>query len=935
MLFMRYERFLVNGALRGNKIVRGELELEEKYQPEKIEPKWQREWEKRRSFEVEAKGDKPKYYLLEMFPYPSGRLHMGHVRNYSIGDVVSRYKVMRGYNVLHPMGWDAFGLPAENAAIEHGTHPAKWTYDNIANMKSQLKRLGYSYDWRREFATCDPAYYKWEQLVFLKMLEKGLAYKSRSWVNWCPRCNTVLANEQVEGGYCWRHPDTLVEQKLLSQWFFKITAYAEELLDYTYKLPGWPEKVLTMQRNWIGKSVGAYIHFPLEKVYTDPETGEKIERIIVYTTRQDTVYGVTFMSIAAEHPLCEILSRGTPEEKKVEEFCKRVRSEDKIKRTAEDYVKEGVFTGAYCKNPLTGRRIPIYVANFVLMDYGTGCVMAVPAHDQRDFDFAKVYGLPIIPVVQPEGEEALDGAKMTCAYTGEGLMINSGEWNGMRSEEFRVKIAERLKELNLGGPAVNYRLRDWLISRQRYWGAPIPVIYCDKCGMVPVPEKELPVELPLDVAFDPGITGNPLARAENWVRTKCPRCKGDARRETDTMDTFVESSWYFERFTCIDYERGMFDPEAVDYWMPVDQYIGGIEHAVLHLLYARFYTKVLRDLGWVKVSEPFMNLLTQGMVIMESYACPGHGELEPSQITKDNTCAICGAPVGERIIETKGPVKVCLGHGYFYPEEVKNGKCPVCGLAILKGSKEKMSKSKKNIVDPEDMIKKYGADTVRLFCLFAAPPEKEIDWTDEGVMGAFRFLSRVWTLVYRNLSYLKESGQENYDFLSGSDDEVKLWRKINITIKDATERMEKWLFNTAISAVMELYNELSGFDPKKGDLKKRSALLKRGIEILIILLNPFAPHLCEELWSELGHKDLLVNQKFPEPDEKALSRDKFLLVVQVNGKLRARIDAVCGASEEEAVRLALSHPNVQEHIKGKEVKKKIYVPDKLLNLVVG
>lgn len=911
--------------------------MEERYQPEKIEPKWQSQWEKAKVFEVEVDKNKPKFYLLEMFPYPSGRLHMGHVRNYSIGDVVARYKAMSGNNVLHPMGWDAFGLPAENAAIEHRIHPAKWTYQNIENMRGQLKRLGYSYDWRREFATCDANYYKWEQLIFLKMLEKGLVYKAKSWVNWCPRCNTVLANEQVEGGYCWRHPDTLVEQKMLSQWFFKITAYAEELLEWTYQLPGWPEKVLVMQRNWIGKSIGAYIHFPLEKSYQDPGTKEKIDKIIVYTTRQDTVYGATFMSIAPEHPLAEILSKGTSEEEAVKEFCKRVRAEDKFKRSAEGYKKEGVFTGAYCLNPMTKKKIPIFVANFVLMEYGTGSVMAVPAHDQRDFDFAKVYGLEIIPVVQPEGEPLLKAEEMKSAYIEEGVMINSGPHNGMKSQEFRELIAQKLGEEGKGGATVNYRLRDWLISRQRYWGAPIPIIYCEKCGMVPVPEKDLPMELPLNVEFDPNITGNPLARVKSWVNTRCPKCQGPAKRETDTMDTFVESSWYFERFASANYEQGIFEPKAVDYWMPVDQYIGGIEHAVMHLLYARFYTKVLRDLGLLKIDEPFLNLLTQGMVIKESFSCPGHGQLAQEQITNDNKCAICGASVGERVIqEGKPAVRVCLGHGYFYPEEVQDLKCPVCGLGIETGRKEKMSKSKKNIVDPEDLVNRYGADTVRLFCLFAAPPDKEIDWSDEGVMGCYRFLNRIWTLTYKYLDKIKELGgkSEEYDFLRGAEDEVQLFRKINRTIKDAGERLERFLFNTAISAMMELYNELAGFDPDKGDTKKRYALLKKGIETLVLLLSAFTPHICEELWKELGNKGFLAEERFPSFDERALKEDKFLLVVQVNGKLRARLEVRVEASENEIQELALSHPNVQAHIQGKKVKKAIYVPKKLINLVV-
>ena len=917
----------------------GGFELEEKYRPDIIEPKWQKVWEEKKAFEVEVDPNKAKYYLLEMFPYPSGRLHMGHVRNYSIGDLVSRCKAMQGANVIHPMGWDAFGLPAENAAIENRTHPAKWTSQNIDNMKSQLKRLGYSYDWRREFATCDPTYYKWEQMIFLKMLEKGLAYKSKSWVNWCPRCNTVLANEQVEGGYCWRHPDTLVEQKMLSQWFFKITAYAEELLAFTDKLPGWPEKVLTMQKNWIGKSIGAFIHFPLEKTYADPEGKEKIDKIIVYTTRQDTVFGATFMSIAAEHPYAEILSKGTSQEKAVAEFCKRVRAEDKFKRAADDYKKEGVFTGAYCLNPMTGRKIPGFVANFVLMEYGTGCVMAVPAHDQRDFDFAKVYNLEIIPVVQPQDQPHLDGKTMTAAYVDEGVMINSGQYNGMKSEEFRVEIANRLEKDKKGGATINYKIRDWLISRQRYWGAPIPMVYCDKCGIVPVPEKELPVELPLDVAFDPSITGNPLANAESWVKTKCPKCKGPAKRETDTMDTFVESSWYFDRFCCAKYDQAMFDPKQVNYWMPVDQYIGGIEHAVLHLLYARFYTKVLRDFGLLKIDEPFTRLLTQGMVIKESFSCPGHGALSHDKITKDNKCGICGAPVGEKVIaEGKPAVKVCKGHGYFYPEEVPELKCPACGLKIDTGRKEKMSKSKKNIIDPQELIEKYGADTVRLFCLFAAPPDKEIDWSDEGVMGCYRFLNRIYTLVYRHRDKLMSANaEERFDFLSGPEDEAKIYRKLNRTIKDATERIDRFIFNTAISAMMELYNEIGGFDPEKKerDAERRYALLKKAVETILVMLNPFAPHLCEELWRELGNKELLANTRWPVADESALSEQTFLLVVQVNGKVRARIEAKRGASEKEILAFALSEPNVRTHIEGKSIKKSVYVPDKLLNLVVG
>ncbi len=911
--------------------------MNSRYQPSLIEPKWQKFWEEQGIFQVETYPGKKKYYLLEMFPYPSGRIHMGHLRVYSIGDVITRYKVMRGFNVLHPMGWDAFGLPAENAAIEQKVHPAEWTYQNIDYWRGELKRLGYSYDWRREFATCDPSYYKWEQLIFLKMLEKGLVYKARSYVNWCDRCDTVLANEQVENGYCWRHPDTLVRQKELSQWYFKITDYAEELLEWTDKLTGWPEKVLVMQRNWIGKSRGAYIQFPLEKTYTDPNTKESIGRIEVYTTRQDTLYGATFMSLAAEHPLCEILSRGTEQESAVRELCERVRSEDRIKRSAEDYKKEGVFTGAYCTNPMTGKRMPVYVANFVLMDYGTGSVMAVPTHDQRDFEFAKEYGLELIPVVQPVGEPELKSETMTEAYTGEGIMINSGDYNGMKSEEFRRVIADYLAEHDLGGPAINYRIRDWLISRQRYWGAPIPIIYCDKCGIVPVAEKDLPVKLPTDIPID-FSKGNPLARAESWLKTTCPNCKGPARRETDTMDTFVESSWYFDRYASPVCDTAPFDEKDVDYWLPVDQYVGGIEHAVMHLLYSRFYTKVLRDLGYLKHDEPFTNLLTQGMVIKETLFCPGHGELKPADITEDHTCRFCGAPVGERQEEGKPPIKVCKGHGYFFPNEVKDGKCPVCGLPIVAGRKEKMSKSKKNVVEPGEMIEKYGADTVRLFGLFASPPEKEIDWSDEGVQGCYRFLNRVWTLAARYMDRIKGiQAPENrsYDYLSGHPDEAALYRKIHQTIRDVGDRIDRFLFNTAIAAMMELYNTLAGFDPDKGDNPDaRLALMRDGIETLITLLNPFTPHLSEEIWHELGRTESTFRLLWPEHDPRALEMEEFELVIQVNGKVRAKIAVPTSAGKEDLKKLALAHERIQAYTEGKEIKKIIVVPNRLVNIVV-
>ena len=637
-----------------------------RYEPRPLEAKWQKIWEERGLFNAPEDPARPKYYVLEMFPYPSGRIHMGHVRNYTIGDVVARYKRMRGFNVLHPMGWDAFGLPAENAAMARGLHPAAWTYDNIAYMRRQLKELGYSYDWRRELATCDPDYYRWEQLVFIEMFRRGLAYKKEAPVNWCPKCATVLANEQVEEGLCWRC-DSPVHLKELNQWFFKITAYAEELLADLDQLTHWPERVLTMQRHWIGKSPGAEIYFPLEKG-NDPLT--------VFTTRADTLFGATFMSLAPEHPLALSLAQGTGQEEAVGNFVDYWRAQNRSRGALEEVTKEGVFTGSFCINPVTGRQMPIYVANFVLMEYGTGAVMAVPAHDQRDFEFAKKYDLPIQVVIQPPGQE-LKADSLTAAYEDEGVLVDSGQFSGMASAAAKEAIAAFLEEKGQGKVAVHFRLRDWLISRQRYWGAPIPMIYCEACGLAPVPEKDLPVVLPLDVAIT-GEGGSPLAQLPSFYEVKCPTCNGPARREVDTMDTFVESSWYFLRYACADYTEGVLDPARVNYWLPVDQYIGGIEHAVLHLLYARFFTKVLRDLGMVAIDEPFQRLLTQGMVL-------------------------------------------------------KDGA--------------KMAKSKGNVVDPEYMIAEYGTDTTRLFLLFAAPPEKDLEWSDQGVAGSARFLHRLWNLV--------------------------------------------------------------------------------------------------------------------------------------------------------------------------------------------
>ncbi|KAF0220241.1 MAG: leucyl-tRNA [Geobacteraceae bacterium] len=824
--------------------------MEEKYIPKGVEEKWQKFWEANKSFKAVEDKNRKKYYLLEMFPYPSGRIHMGHVRNYSIGDVVARFKRMRGFNVLHPMGWDAFGMPAENAAIQHKSHPAEWTYENIAYMRGQLKKMGLSYDWDRELATCDVEYYKWEQLIFLQMYKKGLAYKKTSFVNWCPTCETVLANEQVEEGCCWRC-DSEVKQKELDQWSFKITDYAEELLDYTYKLPGWPERVLTMQRNWIGKSFGCEIDFPLEG---------HLAKIRVFTTRQDTLFGATFMSLAPEHPMA--LELTTPEKRaEVEAFIDKVQKTEKAKRTAEDFEKEGVFTGSFCINPVTNRRMPVYLANFVLTDYGTGAVMAVPTHDQRDFEFAGKYGLPLQVVIEPEGEK-LDPQTMECAVTAEGIMVNSGQFDGLTSSEAKERIADYLEKEGIGRKTVNFRLRDWGISRQRYWGNPIPVINCELCGVVPVPEKDLPVVLPMDATFS-GEGGNPLARVEAFVNTTCPQCGEAARRETDTMDTFVESSWYFLRYCCPDFFSGPLDKARAEYWMSVDQYIGGIEHAVLHLLYARFFTKVLRDLGYIDIDEPFINLLTQGMVI-------------------------------------------------------KDGA--------------KMSKSKGNVVDPNALIEKYGADTARLFSLFAAPPEKDLDWSDQGVDGSFRFLNRVWKLAYETLPLIEGASSLDADTLS--EEGKALRRAVHKTIRKVSEDIEdRFHFNTAIAAVMELVNAIQSFEPKNDP--RHAPVLKEAIESVVLLLTPIAPHFAEELWEGLGHAGGVEKAGWPTFDPSAAVDEELLIVVQVNGKLRGKVTVQAAAGEDEVKGAALADEKVKAFMEGKSVRKVIYVPGKLVNIVVG
>ena len=857
-----------------------------KYNPQIIESKWQTYWDENDCFKATEDKNMEKYYLLEMYPYPSGKIHMGHVRNYAIGDVVARYKRMKGFNVLHPMGWDAFGMPAENAAIENNTHPAAWTYNNIDYMRSQLKRMGFSYDWGRELATCKEDYYKWEQLVFLKMFERGLAYRKKTFVNWCDKCQTVLANEQVVDGCCWRHTDQKVELKEMDSWFLKTTEYTKELLDYCDNLPGWPDKVLTMQKNWIGKSQGAIIKFPvIDYNYT----------VEVFTTRQDTLFGATFLCFAPEHPMVKKMTRGTEQQDEVDVFIEKTLQIDTFMRTADFTAKEGLFTGRYCLNPVTNKKIPIYIANFVLYEYGTGAIMAVPTHDQRDFEFAKKYDLPLRLVIKPEDSEILED-QMEEAYVGEGILVNSGQFNGIKNRDALEKIGDYLEDKGMGYRTTNYRLKDWGISRQRYWGAPIPVVYCERCGVVPVPEDQLPVVLPLDLDLKEGGK-SPLSYEASFYETPCPKCGQKARRETDTMDTFVESSWYFDRFTSPRYNSGPFDREKVSYWMPVDQYIGGIEHAILHLLYSRFYTRVLRDLGYLEIDEPFTNLLTQGMVCKETLKCKKHG--------------------------------------YLFPEEVKDGKCIYCGAEVEVGPSIKMSKSTKNVLDPQKLIEKYGADTVRMFCLFASPPERDLEWNDEGVEGSWRFLNRVWRIVTENSDNIKNSNRwENFSSLPPYLKDM--YRKIHLTIKKVTEDIEdRFHFNTAISAIMELFNKISQLLNSEKELNEADwSVVKEAVENMIVLLNPVVPHISEELWRELGYKSSLVEFSWPQYREEFLEKETCVIVIQVNGKVRSRMDAPVSLNKTEMENMALSDERTRKFIGEKAIKKVIVVPDKLVNIVI-
>ena len=864
--------------------------MEERYQAKEIEEKWQRVWAEEHAFRAGEEPAKPKHYVLEMFPYPSGRIHMGHVRNYSIGDVVARYKRMRGFNVLHPMGWDAFGLPAENAAIERGVHPDVWTLENISYMKKQLQRMGLSYDWEREIATCDREYYRWNQWIFLQFFKKNLAYKKNSFVNWCPSCETVLANEQVVDGACWRC-DSAVVQKELEQWFFRITDYAEELLNDLDKLQGWPDKVLTMQRNWIGKSTGAEIDFPL--------VGHE-GSLRIFTTRPDTIFGATFVSLAVEHPLAKSLSLGTPQQQAVEDFIERIRKISQARRGEEEAEKEGVFAGAYCLNPFTGENIPIYLANFVLMEYGTGAVMAVPAHDQRDFEFARKYDLPVRVVIQP-ADRSLTAASMNEAYVDAGVMVDSGSFSGLANVEGKAKISAHADAKGWGRKEVRYRLRDWGVSRQRYWGTPIPIIYCDRCGTVPVPEDQLPVELPTDVPFT-GKGGSPLGESPLFSQTACPACGGAARRETDTMDTFVDSSWYFLRYTSARFDKLPFDPEKARYWMAVDQYIGGVEHAVLHLLYARFFTKALRDLGLAHVGEPFSNLLTQGMVSKETYRCEEHGWLFP---------------------------------GDLIGSEKDGWQCAECRRPVIIGRVEKMSKSKRNIIDPEDLISRYGADTARLFTLFAAPPEKDLEWSDQGVEGAYRFLSRFWRLVFQQRALWATTAPNTNGAGELSPELRDLRRAIHRTIKKVSEDIEgRFHFNTAIAAIMELVNALSLATQRGDESNAAAAIRKQGLETVILLLAPFVPHVASELWEEIGHDDRLDQAPWPCYSQEALEEETLLIIVQVNGKVRGKITVPADVTQERIETDALSDPKVANLLDGKKVERVVYVPRRLVNIVV-
>ncbi len=836
--------------------------MDANYNPQKIEAKWQKRWTEARLFDAEVAPERKKYYVLEMLPYPSGALHMGHVRNYTLGDALARFMWMKEYNVLHPMGWDAFGLPAENAAIKHGKHPAEWTFSNIEVMRGQMKRLGFSYDWRTEVATCTPEYYRWNQWFFLKMVERGLAYRKKSRVNWCPKCETVLANEQVVNGCCWRHEETPVEVRELEQWFWRITAYTDQLLEHMKQLIRWPERVLAMQENWIGKSIGTFVDFDVA------ELGEPIR---VFTTRVDTIFGCTALFLAPEHPaVAKLIARSkAPEELRAE--AQRIKASAAPTREEVKLEKQGVDTGFQARNPYNGELVPVWIANFVLMEYGTGAVMAVPAHDQRDFEFCTAYGLPIRTVIVPADGAGASPSAPAEAFVEYGKLVNSGPYSGLSSQQAIERMTRDAEAKGFGQGTVQYRLKDWGISRQRYWGTPIPMIYCEACGIVPVPEKDLPVLLPPQVKLT-GAGQSPLASVAEFVNTKCPKCGGAARRETDTMDTFVDSSWYFYRYTDPKIATAPINKQAVKYWFPVDQYIGGIEHAILHLIYMRFFTKVMRDIGLVEFDEPVLRLFTQGMVLKDGSA---------------------------------------------------------------------MSKSRGNVVDPTEMCAKYGGDTVRLYMMFAAPPEKDLDWSDAGIEGAWRFANRVYRLVSNHLDELGAAGSaqaapaRNWNAVGLNADERRLLRKAHQVLRHVTEDMEvRWHYNTDIAMCMELANELADAEAKLEARQVRTEVFRAALELLVISLSPFAPHLADELWEALGHPEPLLRVAWPAFDPELAAEEEIEIPVQVNGKLRGRILVAVDVGEEEIRRRAQAEEKVAQHLNGRQVVRIIVVPRKLVNIVV-
>ncbi len=826
--------------------------MKDKYDFKQLEPKWQKTWEEKGIYDVDPHETRPKYYALEMFPYPSGKLHMGHTRNYAIGDVIARFRRMNGFCVLHPIGWDAFGLPAENAAIERGIPPYEWTRSNIEHMRSQFRRLGLSYDWRREVASHHPGYYRWTQWLFLQLFKHGLAYRKKAEVNWCPACQTVLANEQVVQGLCERC-DTEVTKRELEQWFFKITDYADRLLENLDKLEGWPEKVKTMQRNWIGRSEGVEVVFKLKDTNHD---------IPVFTTRHDTIFGVTYVVLAPEHPLVEKIITGSPREQEIRKFIAEVTRESEIERTSELTEKVGIPTGAYAVNPMSGQDIPVWIANYVLPHYGTGAVMGVPAHDVRDFEFAKKYGLPVKAVIAPKDQTKCQGA-ISEAYEEPGVMVNSPGFDGMWSEAAKDAIADFMESHGIGSRTINYRLRDWLISRQRYWGAPIPIVYCDSCGIVGVPEEDLPVELPLNVEFRPSGQ-SPLNDIPEFVNTRCPQCGGPARRETDTMDTFMCSSWYFIRFTCPRMEDKPWDPEIANYWLPVDQYTGGVEHAILHLMYSRFFTMFLHDIGLLETDEPFARLLTQGMVL------------------KDGV---------------------------------------------------KMSKSKGNIVGLEEMLDTYGADTARLFTLFASPPDRDFEWSEQGVEGASRFLGRIWRLVHEFQSELGSSDNAQPDMSGLNSEEKEMRRKVHATLKKVTQDLDRYSFNTAVAGVMELVNSLYQFRDAAKTRTEAMEVMQEAVKIVLLMLAPFVPHITEELWHEVGHTDSIHEEGWPAADESALVQAEIEIVIQINGRVRDRMCVPKGEDPEYLRQAALSRDRVRELIQDKGIRDVFVVPERLINIV--